>query len=160
MAARPVAIRTRRVDAREADRAIALLCDFFRDEGFATRPARIARNLHALLAAPGHFAAIALAGSDAVGIVTVSSERSVEYGLVAEIGDLYVVPAHRRRGVARALIRAASAWCRRAGADALLVTVTPQGERRHGLSRFYRAIGFTATGRTVMERRLSRSAPR
>jgi len=74
----------------------------------------------------------------------------VEWGRVAEIGDLYVEPAHRGRGWARCLVGAAIDWSRRRGCGSLYVTVTPEGEARHRLSQFYKGLDFEPTGRTTM----------
>lgn len=62
----------------------------------------------------------------------------------------YVVPAQRRRGVGRALVRAAEAWaralgCREMASDALL-----DNERSH---RAHRAIGYEEVERQVLFRR-------
>jgi GNAT superfamily N-acetyltransferase len=68
---------------------------------------------------------------------------------VSEIGDLYVLPSARSKGVARWLIAAAIAWCRQAGCRAILVTVTPEGDRAHGLVEFYGRHGFAMTDRMI-----------
>jgi aminoglycoside 6'-N-acetyltransferase I len=135
--------------------ACALLIRFFREEGFATAPDGIARNLEAMLEDPSCWLALARSGGAAAGIVTVSIMRMVEHGLVAELGDLYVLPEHRGRGVARSLVAAAASWSRARGCSAIVVTVTPEGEARHRLSGFYDRLGFATTGRTIRERRLS-----
>jgi aminoglycoside 6'-N-acetyltransferase I len=137
------------VRAEGLPRAVALLAQFFAEEGFATAAAMIAQNLGAMLADPSCWCALAEQGEDAVGIVTVSTMRYVEQGLLGEIGDLYVLPEHRRQGVARLLVSEAMAWCRGRGCRAVFVTVTPEGEARHGLSRFYGRLAFRATGRSL-----------
>ena len=67
----------------------------------------------------------------------VSTVLYVEWGRLGEIGDLYVLPEHRRNGLARRLVEHAKAWCRAQGCSAVSVTITLAGERRHRLSHFY-----------------------
>ena len=128
--------------------ATALLVRFFREEGFATPPARIAENLSRLLSDPSCWCALAVEGGAAQAVVTVSTMHLVEEGRLGVIGDLYVLPEHRSQGIARRLIENAKDWCRDQGCSSVEVTVTPQGEQRHRLSRFYARLGFAANGRT------------
>jgi GNAT superfamily N-acetyltransferase len=71
----------------------------------------------------------------------------VEWGRLGEIGDLYVLPEHRGKGLARRLVERAKTWCRAQGCSAVSVTITPVGEQRHGLSELYSRLGFEQTGR-------------
>lgn len=135
------------VTAETRHAAVELLARFFREEGFATPPSRIADNLDGMLADPSCWCALAVNGGAAQAVVTVSIVRYVEWGRLGEIGDLYVLPEHRRHGLARRLVEHAKAWCRAQGCTAVSVTITPVGERRHRLSRFYARLGFEQTGR-------------
>ena len=76
----------------------------------------------------------------------------IEWRRLGEIGDLYVLPPARGRGVAHALVDAALAWCRDRGCSAVSVTIAPP--RQAELDRFYSRLGFEATGRTMVVRRL------
>jgi len=127
--------------------AVELLARFFREEGFATPPQRIAENLDRMLADPFCWCALALADGKAQAVVTVSTVLYVEWGRLGEIGDLYILPEYRGRGLARLLIERAKNWCRAQGCSAVSVTITPTGEARHRLSRFYSRLGFEPTGR-------------
>jgi GNAT superfamily N-acetyltransferase len=128
--------------------AVELLARFFREEGFATPPRRIAENLDRMLADPFCWCALALAGGQARAVITVTTVLYIEWGRLGEIGDLYVLPEYRRHGLARLLIERGKEWCRAQGCSAVSVTITPIGERRLRLSRFYRRLGFELTGRT------------
>ena len=44
-------------------------------------------------------------------------------------------------------INAAKTKCRELGWSAVSVTITPEGDARHGLTRFYRRLGFVGSGR-------------
>jgi GNAT superfamily N-acetyltransferase len=121
-------------DSRVA--AVELLVRFFREEGFGTPPPRIAENLDRMLADPSCWCALAIEGGVAQAVVTVSTLLDIEGGRLAEIGDLYVLPEHRRRGLARRLVEHAKAWCRAQGCSAVSITITPPGERRHQLADF------------------------
>jgi GNAT superfamily N-acetyltransferase len=138
------------VSAETRDTAAELLARFFREEGFATPPPRIAENLDRMLADPSCWCALAFEDGAARAVVTVSTTLYVEWGRLGEIGDLYVLPAHRRRGLARRLVEHAMAWCRTNGCAAVSITITPLGERRHQLSQFYARLGFEQTGRTTV----------
>jgi GNAT superfamily N-acetyltransferase len=61
-----------------------------------------------------------------------------------------VLPEARRGGVAAALIDAAKTECHEPGYSAVSVTITPEGDARHGLSRFYRHLGFVGSGRSIV----------
>jgi GNAT superfamily N-acetyltransferase len=130
--------------------AIELLARFFEEEGFATPPARLAENLDRMLIDPSCWVALMIDSSQTVGVITVATTLYVEWGRLAEIGDLYVIPGHRGRGLARRLIAAAVDWAGGRGCSGTYVTLTPDGEARHQLSRFYAKLDFRPTGRTTM----------
>jgi GNAT superfamily N-acetyltransferase len=138
------------VSDRHREAAVDLLARFFAEEGFATPRQRIAQNLQQILADDGCWTAVALDREEPVAIVTVTTMLYVEWGRLAEVGDLYVDPAHRGRGLARGLMNAAIDWAGQRGCGGVYVTITPEGEARHGLSRFYAALDFKPTGRTTM----------
>jgi len=68
----------------------------------------------------------------------------------AEISDLFVAPAARRRGAGRALARAAAAWAEARGAERLEVRVSPHNPEGQA---FWRALGYGAH-MDVLHRRL------
>lgn len=136
------------VDGTALDAAAALLERFFGEEGFTVKRASVRANLAAMIAEPNHWAGLARQGASAVGVVTVTTALYVEWGRLGEIGDLYVVPGARGRGVGRALIAAAVEQCRARGCSAVSVTITPQGEKEHGLTDYYAKLGFVPSGRT------------
>jgi GNAT superfamily N-acetyltransferase len=127
--------------------AIELLTRFFREEGFATPRPRIAENLDRMLADRFCWCALALEDGAARAVITVSTVLYVEWGRLGEIGDLYILPEYRRRGLARLLVERAKGWCRAQGCSAVSVTITPLGEQRHRLSQFYARLGFEPSGR-------------
>jgi GNAT superfamily N-acetyltransferase len=132
------------------DDAATLLWRFFREEGFTTPRPLIVRNLGQMIDDGSCWGALALRDAHPVGVVTVTTMLYVEWGRLGEIGDLYVLPEHRRRGIARQLVEAAMLWCRDVNCSAVQVTITPQGEETHRLSQLYARLQFSPTGRTIM----------
>ncbi len=133
--------------------AIGLLVRFFSEEGFATAPGTIAQNARRLAALDtcGLFAASC--GGETIGVATVSLEFGIEFGWFAEMGDLYVVPPWRGRGVSRQLVAAVERYLVAKGASGYQVTVTPHAESQHGLRRFYESLGFASEGRLILGKR-------
>jgi aminoglycoside 6'-N-acetyltransferase I len=152
-------IAVRAVGAQDFAQACALLVRFFAEEGFTTPPDKIAANLRAMIDDPFSWAAMAWAGDGPVGLTTISTNRGVEFGLQGEIGDLYVVPEARGRGIARALVDASLAWCRERGCASVQVVITPEGQGAHDLMGFYRRLGFSPTGRTLVLREFEPRSP-
>lgn len=135
--------------AETARPALGLLIRFFREEGFDGSAAMLEENLRGMLADPNCWIGLATENGVFLGIATVTAMRDIEHGKVSEIGDLYVLPSARGKGVARLLIEAAIGWCGGAGCRAILVTVTPQGNQAHGLAQFYGRHGFAMTDRMI-----------
>ena len=154
MSTPPNQIRIRAASASDFAQACALLERFFAEEGFTTAPGKIAANLRAMIDDAYCWAAMAWIGDERVGITTVSTNRGVEFGLQGEIGDLYVVPKARGRGIARTLVDASLAWCRARGCASVQVVITPEGQSAHDLIGFYNRLGFAPTGRTLVLREL------
>ena len=132
------------------DGAVELLVRFFSEEGFATPRDRIAANLDRMIADDSCWVGVVADGDRPVGVVTVTTMLYVEWGRLAEIGDLYVVPDCRGKGLARNLVGAAIDWACQRGCSGTYVTLTPDGELRHQLSRFYSRLSFQPTRRTTM----------
>lgn len=132
-----------------AEDLAGLLTRFFAEERFAASAEDIRRRADVFLAEPANAAFLAREDGLPVGAATVTTVFGFETGRQAEIEDLYVLPDRRGRGVARALIDAAFAWCRARDCTDVEVVVTPEGDARHGLGAWYRSLGFTDTGRRI-----------
>lgn len=145
-------MKTRRLLAGDDPQAaIHLLQRFFREEGFTTPDETIAVNLRTMLGIDRCAVLMAEENGEPLGIATISMDFGIEYGWSAELGDLYVLPQHRGRGVARALIAAAEDYLRSMGAVGYQVTVTPHGADAD-LRRYYLSRGFAAEGRELLYR--------
>jgi len=135
-----------------------LLRRYFAEEGLAVPPSRQRAGLDAFLndrRCVVFFADREDVADAPVGIVTASWRTSVERLKVAEIGDLYVVPAARGAGVAGALVEAVADWARGQGCTALLAAVGPDGELCHGVSGFFTRRGFADEYRELLARELA-----
>jgi aminoglycoside 6'-N-acetyltransferase I len=106
-----------------------------------------------LLRSPDMVAFVALT-DDAVGFAEASIRRDFVNGCdsspVAFLEGLYVDPAHRRRGIARALCAAVAHWgkakgCRELASDTQLDNLDSQG--------LHKALGFAETERVVFFRK-------
>jgi len=138
----------------EVPSLIALLTEFFADEGFALPAGGLEERIRTYLDTERNAMFLARADGRDVGVATLASGYSLEYGWFAEIEDLYVVPAYRGRGIGRGLVDRACDHAAGAGCSAVLVTVTPEGQERHDLVRLYGRLGFRDEGRRLLERRL------
>ncbi len=135
----------RQADGATQEVASDLLRRFFAEEGFATPASRRHAGLAALLDDPRGAVLLASRAGAAdvpVGIATASWRTTVEHVRLAEIGELYVVPAERGHGIGGALTEALAAWASSRGCAALAVAVGPDGELSHGLSGFFTRRGF------------------
>ena len=73
---------------------------------FLRGPTNQALALYELLGA--HAISIAFADGAAQAVITVSTVLYIEWGRLGEIGDLYIVPEYRRRGLARCDVHGSS----------------------------------------------------
>lgn len=124
---------------------------FFAEDRIPVSP-DLAANLKAMLADDRAQIWVLEIGGEACGLASAALTRGVEFGLSAEIEDLYVAPAHRGGGHARALIETAIAWCEAQGAREIGLVIAPEAEAEQGLSRFYARFGFADSGRRVFYR--------
>ena len=142
-------VRVRR--ATSADRSVlrALLAAQLVEHRLPAEPERIDRGLDAAFL-PGSPAWLLLADRDgaAVGVFLGNRIVSVEKGgETLWVEELYVTPAARRTGVARALLAHAVAEARAGGLCALDLEVLPAQQAAFAL---YRALGFKDVARARM----------
>lgn len=125
MAARPEAafrVSIRRAEASDLATVVSLRLALLREYGDHPLYAELAPDVvdrafdlyHAQIVAADERVFIAEAGGEAVGIlraVDVRGSPLVRPERYCYVSSVYVVPSARRRGVMRALVRAAEAWC-------------------------------------------------
>lgn len=139
-------VRVRRAEARDRQVLARLLTAQLVEHALPAEPARIDRGLEVALAA-GSPSWLLLAERDgaAVGVLLANAGASVEKGGRALwIEELYVVPAARRAGVARAILGWLVAEARAAGVVALDLEVVPTQAAAFAL---YAALGFSRVDR-------------
>lgn len=89
-----------------------------------------------------------------IGFIEVSLRHDhvngTESSPVAFLEGIYVAPAHRRRGIARDLIAAATQWAVKQGALEMASDAALDNEVSHGM---HRALGFEETERVVYYRK-------
>jgi len=129
---------------------LRLAREFYDEDGFATSDADLERNFRALLAAASAHTVLAVRDGAAVGFALSTSQLILESGLVAELQDLYVMPAHRRQGVAALLVDDSIRWAKSHGASQLEVVVAPNGRDVSHLFGYYAGLGFRDEGRRLL----------
>jgi len=134
--------------------ATKLLIRFFREEQFDTPDEIIERNTATLAGLDTCGLFIAEADGRTIGVATVSLEFGVEFGWGAEMGDLYVLPDWRGKGVSRRLVQAIEDFLKDRGASFYQVTVTPYARDTHDLGKFYEGLGFGSEGRLILAKAL------
>ena len=139
-----------RVTLAEFKTVLPLLERFFAEEGFDIPQVQIGEQLVELIEGGGSAVFMALADGKPVGVATITTSTGIEFGMSAELEDLYVIPEARGAGVGSALVGAAKDWCRLRGCSLIAVVVTPEGQAAHGLVEYYRGRGFQESGRTLL----------
>lgn len=143
-------INVRRATIAEQRIVLPLLERFFAEEGFETPADQIRAALLDLLTDEGSGVFVAWLDGAVTGVATVTTSCGIEFGLSAELEDLYVVPEVRGRGVGGKLIETVLRWCRSKHCTLVAATVTPEGQAAHDLIGYYTAHGFRETGRTLL----------
>lgn len=138
--------------ATEADLdALLELADaFYREGGWHTGRDELRANLRALLGSRTARIAVIEEHGALVAFAATTTSLALEQGLVAELGDLYVVPGQRQHGHGRTLLADSRDWARAAGCRALQLVVAPQGGDPEPLLRYYRRHGFLDEGRRLL----------
>lgn len=107
-------------------------------------------------AAPDHFAQFLFLSSEgsAEGFIEVALRTDYVNGTdstpVAFLEGIFVVPASRRRGIARALVVAAEAWARERGCSEFASDASIENTDSHAM---HLALGFAETERVVFFRK-------
>jgi aminoglycoside 6'-N-acetyltransferase I len=149
------AIELRTAGPADRPELLRLAREFYDEDGFTTSDADLERNFRALFTAPAtaHLC-LAVDGGSAVAFALTTSQIVLESGLVAELQDLYVMPAYRRHGIAGRLIDDAGAWAKGRGATLLEVVIAPNDRDVSHLFAYYAARGFRDEGRRLLSRTL------
>lgn len=129
-------------DARDTAGVIRLIGRVFEEYGFLFDPAQEVPDLLAFdrhYAPPGGAFFVVRHGGEVVGSAGVERLDAT----TAELHRLYLDASLRGRGLGRALGEAVLAWCRRHGAERLVLWSDTRFDRAHAL---YERMGFTRTG--------------
>jgi GNAT superfamily N-acetyltransferase len=130
--------------------AALLLQQFFKEEGFSTPAEIIAARTRQMVALDSCGVFVAYDAAIAVGVATVSMEFGIEYGWSAEMGDLYVAPEQRGRGISRHLVSSVEDFLRSRGASGYQVTVTFYAAHQHDIAALYQLLGFEDESREIL----------
>jgi aminoglycoside 6'-N-acetyltransferase I len=141
-------IRSARSD--ELAELLALAVAFYAEDGFATAPAELAGNLTILLERDDARVAVAVEAAALLGFAITTVGFGLEHGSIAELEDLYVAPASRRRGVGGALVEDSARWARQVGSRFLELVVAPNGQDVGHLFGYYAGLGFADEGRRLL----------
>jgi aminoglycoside 6'-N-acetyltransferase I len=142
----------RSATAGDLEELVLLAREFYDEDGFSTSDADLRENFTALLRSPNARIVVAVSDTDPYAFALTTTDLVLESGVVAELQDLYVRPAHRRRGVAGALIDDAIAWARVRTATLLELVVAPNGRDVSHLLRYYAERGFVDEDRRILGR--------
>jgi aminoglycoside 6'-N-acetyltransferase I len=135
---------------------LALAVDFYAEDGFTTPRAKLAEHLSHLLVSAAAHAAVIEAGGEIVAFAISTSSYGLENGLIAELEDLYVAPAFRRRGLGGELMEDSARWAAAVGAAHLELVIAPNGREVTHLFAIYHGRGFVDEGRRILSRATKR----
>ena len=135
---------------------VDLATAFYVEDGFTTPVSQLRENLLVLLASDDARVAVVCGADDnIVGFAITTLSFGLETGLVAELEDLFVIPACRHTGIGSALIDDSADWARSRGCRVLELVVAPNGANVDHLFNYYAHQGFTSEGRQILSRDLA-----
>jgi diamine N-acetyltransferase len=151
-----MAASVRPATAADVERLVALMRDFYDEDGDAFNEDESRASFAALVATPAWGGVwVADEAGALVGYVALTWGFSMEFGgRDAFIDDLYVVASRRSEGIGRALIAACEAACNEVGVRALHLGVRPTNPA----VSLYRRVGFREQEHRLMTKRLSGQA--
>jgi aminoglycoside 6'-N-acetyltransferase I len=134
----------------ELSTVLAMAEAFYAEDGFSTTLDELADNLTVLLDSDAARIAVAAEAGSLPGFAITTVGFGLEHGRIAELQDLYVAPASRRRGIGGALVEDSARWARQVGSRFLDLVVAPNGQDVSHLFRYYACLGFTDEGRRLL----------
>jgi ribosomal protein S18 acetylase RimI-like enzyme len=143
----------RRATTADLPHLLDLCAEYYAEEGYRWSEAGVRRAFEELLPDPSRGGAwITTLSQHAVGYAVLTLGHSIEYhGRDGFVDEIYVRPTCRRRGVARALLRALEQEAVAAGVRALHLEV----ERgKEAVQALYHRLGFEDHDRVLMTKRL------
>jgi GNAT superfamily N-acetyltransferase len=151
-------ITARPATAADIPALVSLMEEFYAEASFPLDRAWAGASFEALFREPSRGAVWLLLDAGRVaGHVVLTTRFSMEHGgLDAFIDDLFVRPAHRRRGLARAGLEALFAECKRRGVLAIHVEV---GDRNAPARALYGSFGLAprTDGRVLLTTTLAKA---
>ena len=140
----------RRATAQDVPTLSDLYARFYSEDPIDVSHDSIRKNLGAMVLDERAAIWIAEDDKDIIGFASASLTLGVEFGWASEIEDLFVLPEHRGKGLAKRLLLTAIDWAEKCGASEILLVVTPEAEADQGLVAFYEKLGFSKSDRIVM----------
>lgn len=141
--------RANPTDRADVERIIAA---YHASEGAKVRPERISWAVEQQMR--NRFPGVLIVAREkkaVVGVALAIYQPSAELGRMLVIQDFFVDPAHRRKGVGRALAGRLLEEAKAMRIDRVDLEVFPKNE---GASAFWRKLGFRSGGRTIYSRDL------
>jgi GNAT superfamily N-acetyltransferase len=145
-------MRIERATVYSLDGAVALLGAQFNEHRIVISLPTLRDALQGLVSGEGRGTVLVAHDPNPVGVAVLAYTWTLEHGgLVAWLDELYVVPAHRGRGVGRALLRRALDVATKSGCRAVDLEVDLEHARAEHL---YEREGFAALSRRRWARRI------
>jgi GNAT superfamily N-acetyltransferase len=142
-------VKIRFASARDFDRLLRLVAAYYRFDSIAFDKRVTGSALRRLLREKSLGRAWVIdSGRDLAGYAIATYNYDLEFGgIEAIMTDLFIAQRHRRKGLGARMIEAVRDFCRREGIGALELQVS---RRNDAAQAFYRALGFEALDRIVM----------
>lgn len=142
----PAGVRVRRVTAFDRGAWAAMRADLWPEESVEAHVAEVGRFLQGTAREPSAVLVAETGDGKLVGFAELSIRAYAEGCATDRVGYLegwYVAPRLRRRGIGRALLRAALDWARAQGCAEF---ASDTGETNSASAAAHRALGFTDVG--------------
>ncbi len=142
----------RLMESQDREKLISIIAFFMNEEGVQIDRRSIAENLALMMeSSTAYIWVVENSSEDLLGFATATLTQGLEFGLAAEIEDLYIISRHRGKGIAKRLIEEIGSWSETIGVKQLFLIVTPDGLNQ-GLEEFYTKLNFHKSNRTIFYR--------